>query len=104
LSKIILNDGELTRVIESQGGGKYLSQLQQNNRGMILDRNAELRKNRGALRPLSSMGLEYTIPLADYHTICKAIRRNNPGIGSKDFSLLLRKWLERYGQAYKVTG
>ena len=102
MSKIITADGPFRRVIEDQGGGKYVSQLQQPSRGLILERNAELRKNPGAIRNGQAMGLEYSIPTADYFTIMKRIRAVNPGAKARDMSALLRSWLERYGHCYKV--
>ena len=102
LSILTLDDGVMQRVIEDNGDGTFTSQLQQRNRGIILERNRELQRNPGAIRDCSFMGLEYDIPVADYHTITKAIRRANPGCGSRDMSMLLRGWLEKYGQPYKV--
>ena len=98
----VIDDGVCQRAVEFQPDGKIVSQLQQRDRGVILERNNELRKNPDALRNASFMGMEYSVPLADYHTIMKAIRKNNPGCGSKDMSSLLRGWLERYGHAYRV--
>lgn len=94
----------MQRVIEHQGGGRFVSQLQQRNRGVILERNKELRKSPGAVRNASFMGLEFNVPTADYYTILKQIRMVNPGARHADIQELLVKWLNRYGQSYRVRG
>lgn len=64
-------DGVLERHIEIDSDGQARSKLHQPTRDMILDNNAELRKNPGAIRPLSFMGLACTIPLEDWWNLVR---------------------------------
>ena len=70
--------GPLQRHVELDSNGMARSKLVQPSRNMILDNNAELRKNPGAIRSLSFMGLACTIPLEDWYNLI----RKYPDLGS----------------------
>ena len=72
-------DGVLVRdvIIDSDG---IHGRLSQPTRDLVLNRNAELRKNKDALNKLESMGWELSIPTADYY----ALRKRYPDLASKD--------------------
>lgn len=84
--------------------GKLYGRLVQPSRNVILDRNAELRKNPDALRPMQSMGLELTIPVADYY----ALKKKYPDLSSPDGLTRTLAWKKFLGTAeaipYKVRG
>jgi len=94
-------DGVLVRenIIED---GVMHGRLLQPTRAMVLDRNAELRKNPGALRPMQSMGWELSIPLVDYY----ALRTKYPDLKSTDPLTRTLAWKKFLGSAeslpYKV--
>ena len=80
MGMIKLTDGVLERHIEVDSNGLARSCILQPTRNLILNRNAELRKNPGAIKPLSFMGLELTIPLEDWHDL----KSKYPDLGSSD--------------------
>lgn len=63
-------DGVLLSKFKMEGGTLVRKQTQPS-REMILDHNAELRKNEGALNNLSFAGLELNIPLLDLTVLQK---------------------------------
>jgi len=78
MGMIKLTDGVLERHIELDSNGMARSKYHQPTRDLILDNNAELRKNPGAIKPLSFMGLACTIPLEDWYNLI----RKYPDLGS----------------------
>lgn len=78
MGMIKLTDGTLERHVEIDSDGKARSKLHQPTRDLILNRNAELRKNPGVIKPLSFMGLACTIPLEDWYNLI----RKYPDLGS----------------------
>lgn len=69
--------------------GKLYSELSQPSRPIILERNARLQAERGALRDLSFGRLELTIPYEDW----LALREKYPDLASKDGEIKTRAWL-----------
>ena len=70
MGMIKYGDGVLERHIEVDSNGQARGCILQPTRELILNRNAELRKNPGAIKPLSGIGmLEATIPLEDWHDL-----------------------------------
>ncbi len=84
-------------------GGMVYNRLSQPDRPLIMDYINELRKNPGALRKLESMGLELTIPLADYYTL----HRKYPDLKSPCAETRSRAWFKFMASAesapYKVN-
>ena len=80
MGMIKLSDGVLERHIELDSNGLARSCILQPSRNLILNRNAELRKNPGVIKPLSFMGLAVTIPLEDWHDL----KAKYPDLGSSD--------------------
>ena len=85
--KISKTDGTLVRRIVEHCDGLY-STLFQPSRKMILERNAELRKNPGALNNMEMMGLELTMPEEDYWTLV----RKYPDLKSSDPTVRTVAW------------
>ena len=71
MGMIKMTDGVLERHIEVDSNGLARGCILQPTRNLILNRNAELRKNPGVIKPLSFMGLEATIPLEDWYDLQK---------------------------------
>jgi len=75
MSKIVQTDGVLvSRFHESKHegvSGRTYHTLDQPSRKLILERNAELRKNKGALRDLSFGRQLASIPTLDYYALQK---------------------------------
>lgn len=94
----------LERHIEIDAKHQAVSAMVQPSRAIILERNKELRKNPGAIKHLSFMGLEYNMPLVDYLQAMKFIKRNHPGITHTDTMEVLTGFLEQHGHDYRVRG
>ena len=69
-------------------GGELVRRIRQPSEDRILDRNAELRKNPGALRELSFAGLELTIPELHYLRLIQ----ERPDLHSSDAETKTRAW------------
>lgn len=95
------SDGVLIRETVLDDGRLY-GRLIQPNRNEILNANAELRKNPGALRSMDSMGLELTIPESDYYYL----KQKYPELSSPDGAIRTRAWKKFIGSSesaiYKV--
>jgi hypothetical protein len=92
MGKIKLSDGVIERHIEIAPDGMARSILTQPTRQMILERNAELRRNPGALRKLDSMGQMMTVPKVDFEIFRKLWIRHHPGGKDIEFNQALTKW------------
>lgn len=87
-------DGTLFADFKLQGD-ELVRRVRQPTEDRILDRNAELRKNPGALRELSFMGLELTIPALHYERLI----RTNPDLHSRDAETKTRAWRKFFGSS-----
>ena len=76
-------------------GGKLVRKQVQPLEDTILDFNAELQKNPGALRDLTSMGWELNIPELHYHRLVKA----HPDLGCPDSSIRTAAWRKFIGSS-----
>lgn len=100
--KILLQrDGYINEIRIDTDGTAYHRRLQ-SDRKQIMERNAELRKNKGAIRKVDGMRLAADIPLADIQMLDKFF----PGIanpGHPDYKWQMRKFLNSPASApYKV--
>lgn len=74
--------------------GTHLVRTQvQPSQDIILDFNAELRKNKGALRHLSFAGLELNIPEIDFYVLLKKY----PDLGCPDAEIKTKAWRKFIG-------
>ena len=100
------SDGVLEKHVELAPDGTLTARLVQPTRKLILDGLAELRKNPHALKPHNKtdmgMGLEYTMPKADYYTMIAGLRKMHPGMDNKQLNEQITKWLRANGHMYKV--
>jgi hypothetical protein len=84
--------------------GVLYRELSQPSRDLILQRNAELRKQPGALRDLSFGRLALTIPLEDLD----ALRAKYPDLASRDAGIRSAAWKRFIASAeskpYRVKG
>ena len=82
--------------------GKLYRELSQPSRSLILERNAELRKDPSALRDLSFGRLVLTIPLEDMEDL----RAKYPDLAAKHAGIRTRAWQRFIGSSeslpYKV--
>lgn len=96
------DEGFLERHIEIDSDGKARSKVVQPTRNLILDNNAELRKNPGAVKTLSFMKLAATVPLEDWWN---ALRRD-PELNAPDKEIrekAMQRFLSDPGSAiYRV--
>ena len=83
-SKLVNADGVFTSHLHKQRhegqAGRFYHTLDQPSRRLILERNAELRKNKGVLKDLSFGRQLASIPLLDYY----ALQRKFPKLKSTD--------------------
>ncbi len=99
--KRYLDRGDYGVVVE-RDGDQIKSHRVQANRNAILNQNAELRKNKGAIRNMDGMRLALDIPIADM----PMLNRFFPGIadpGHPDYKDAMRRFLKSpASQPYRV--
>ncbi len=86
------SDGEIDAEFVIEDGKIYRRMRTKNAQG-VLQRNKELQRNPGAIKPLDWAGVELTIPTAEYH---KLIERY-PDLNSPDGEIQTRAWLKVMG-------
>jgi hypothetical protein len=98
---LLKRDGYINEIRIDEHGVAHHRRLQPN-RKAILEQNAELRKNKGAIRNVDGMRLAADIPLADIQMLDKFF----PGIanpGHPDYKYQMRRFLQSPASApYKV--
>ena len=99
-------DGVLEKHIEIAPDGTVTAKLVQPSRKLILDGLAELRKNKGALKAHNQtdmgMGLEYTVPKADFYAAKAYLHEKHPGMTDAEFNQVFTAWVRAQGKIYKV--
>ena len=76
-------------------GGRLVRVQHQPSRDLILNRNAELRKNPDAIDDLTFAGLELTIPLVDL----AILRKKYPGLNAMDGQERTDAWRRFFGSS-----